>query len=421
MWKVLTIVLLIVVHAVARPAFAADCGEKKCNNAWKIGTPIVTYWPGPQPVTEEFARQLAEGGWNLAWCNEKELDVAERHGLRAQLLTGLLTPKQFVEADNRKRLGELIARVRNHPALYSYHLSDEPSTRSFLVLGKLVTYLRERDPDHPSYINLLPTYAPNEMLGTKGDRVTAYGEHLRQYMEIVKPSLLSYDHYQFTDFGDRDDYFLNLAMIRRAALDAGIPFLNIVQASSWHPSIRVPKPNEMQFLVYTTLAYGAQGIAHYVYCAPGHDGGMATSDGKLTPLYHVMKKLNQEFVAIATELQPLKSLAVYHTGMTPPMTEPLPANAPFCFHPPMRPMDYTKNERVRGALLGYFGKEKEPSHVVVVNMDYEDEAVLSLVGPVYVGKLEIFDATTRTWTPTASPRAELRLPPGGGKLVRVLR
>ena len=70
-------------------------------------------------MTEEFARQLAEGGWNLAWCNEKELDVAERHGLRAQLLTGLLTPKQFVEADNRKRLGELITRVRNHPALYS--------------------------------------------------------------------------------------------------------------------------------------------------------------------------------------------------------------------------------------------------------------------------------------------------------------
>ncbi len=61
-----------------------------------------------------------------------------------------------------------------------------------------------------------------------------------------------------------------------------------------------------------------------------------------------------------------------------------------------------------------------PSHVVVVNLDYEDEAVLTLIGPVYVGKFETFDATTRTWTASNSPRAELRLPPGGGKLLRVL-
>ncbi len=208
MWKVLTIALLLVVHTAARPAPAADWGQKRCENAWQIGTPIVTYWPGPQPVTDEFARQMAEGGWNLAWCNEKELDVAQRHGLRAQLLTGLLSPKSFAQADNRKRLGELISRVRNHPALYSYHLSDEPSTRRFPALGKLITYIRQRDPDHPSYINLCPTYAPNEMLGTKGDRVTAYREHLRQYMKIVKPSLLSYDHYQVSV------YFENWSFLR---------------------------------------------------------------------------------------------------------------------------------------------------------------------------------------------------------------
>ena len=420
MRKSLAIVLLLVVYAAAGAVFADDYGPK-CDKPWKVGTPIVTYWPGPQPVTDDFARQMAEGGWNLAWCNEKELDIAQRHGLRGQLLTGLLSPKSFAQADNRKRLGELIDRVRNHPALYSYHLSDEPSTRSFEELGKLVAYLRRRDPDHPSYINLLPTYASNEMLGAEGDRVTAYGEYLRKYLRIVKPSLLSYDHYQFTTFGDRDDYFLNLTMIRQAAIDVGIPFLNIVQASSWHPSIRVPQANQMQFLVYTTLAYGAQGIAHYVYCAPGHNGGMATADGKPTPLYHVMKKLNREFVAIATELQPLKSLAVYHTGMLPPMTEPLPADAPFCFIPPMPPMDYKKKERVRGALLGYFGKTKDPSHVVVVNLDYKNEVVLSMIGPVYVGKLETFDATNSTWSASSSPRVELRLPPGGGKLVRVLQ
>ena len=36
---------------------------------------------------------------------------------------------------------------------------------------------------------------------------------------------------------------------------------------------------KMRYLVYTTLAYGAQGISYYVYCHPGHTGGIALSDG----------------------------------------------------------------------------------------------------------------------------------------------
>src|SRR5215468_7101263 len=52
--------------------------------SWAIGKPIVTYWAGP-PMTDATATQMAEGGWNLVWCTEKELGVAQRHGLRAQL------------------------------------------------------------------------------------------------------------------------------------------------------------------------------------------------------------------------------------------------------------------------------------------------------------------------------------------------
>ena len=98
----------------------------------------------------------------------------------------------------------LIARVRHHPALYDYFITDEPSAANFPALGKLVAYLRERDPAHLAYINLFPTYANNEQLGTKGDTVTAYREHLRQYVDIVKPGLISYDHYQFSVKGDND-------------------------------------------------------------------------------------------------------------------------------------------------------------------------------------------------------------------------
>jgi hypothetical protein len=412
----LAITLLLVVQHLAQPAPAADPGPRG-TGAWEIGTPIVTYWAGPA-MTDAVARQMAQGGFNLVWCTEKELDVARRHGLRAQLRDGLLSPKSLDDPARREKLDALIARVRNHPALYSYFITDEPSAGEFPALGRLVAYLGERDPGHLAYINLFPTYANNQQLGTQGDTVTAYREHLRQYVEIVKPSLVSYDHYQFATDGDLDGYFLNLAMIRRAAGQAGVPFLNIVQACSWTPVRRVPDGDEMRYLVYTTVAYGAQGISYYVYCWPGHEGGIARPDGTPTPIYHALATLNREFVAIAEELQPLGSLAVYHAGMRPPGSVPLPDDAPFRLDPPVPALPYQPPERVRGALLGYFGESDRPSHVVVVNLDYKTESDLTIVGP---GNLEVFDAAARSWEASGGPRATLHLAPGGGRLVRVAR
>jgi hypothetical protein len=175
---------------------------------WKIGTPIVTYWAGP-PMSDTAARQMAEGGWNLVWCGEKELNLIYRYGLRGQLQDPLLTSASLDDAAQREKLDSLVDRVRGHPALYAYFIIDEPSAKDFPALGRLVAYLRKRDPAHLAYINLFPTYANNEQLGTQGDTVSAYEAHLDQFVDSVKPGLISYDHYQFTRTGDSAQYFLN--------------------------------------------------------------------------------------------------------------------------------------------------------------------------------------------------------------------
>ena len=417
-WRLFGMGALLALASVGGPVLAAET-EKQAASAWKVGTPIVTYWAGPT-LTDAVAQQMAEGGWNLAWCTEKTLDVARRHGLRAQLQDGLLSPASLDDPARREKLDALVARVRTHPALYCYYITDEPSAPAFPALGRLVAYLRQRDPAHLAYINLFPTYANNKQLGTKGDTVTAYREHLRQYVDVVKPSLLSYDHYQLAKAGDNEQYFLNLAMVRQAAQQAGVPFLHIVQACTWTPSMRVPTGEEMRYLVYTTLAYGAQGISYYVYCHPGHTGGIALADGTPTPIYHALKLLNREFVAIASELQPLRWLEAYHAGMTPLGAEPLARDSPFRLDAPIAPITHKRLERVKGILLGLFGpggkgQPDKPTHVLVVNLDYQTAAVTSLVGPA---NLETFDATSGKWSAAAGNRVELRLPPGGGILVR---
>ena len=388
---------------------------------WKMGMPIVTYWAGPA-MTDAAARQLAEGGWNVVWCGEKELDVAQRHGLRGQLTDPLLAPEALADPTKREALDALISRVRKHPALYCYFITDEPDAGKFQELGKLVAYLKEKDPKHLAYINLFPTYASNEQLGNRGDTVTAYKAHLKQYVEVVKPALISYDHYQFAIKSDLPDYFLNLALVRNAAMEAGVPFLNIVQACTWDPAMREPKQPEMRYLIYTSLAYGATGISYYVYSHPGHSPGIATLDGKTTHVYDWLKTLNPEFTAIASEVQPLRSSGVFHAGMMPPGAVPLPINSPFTLDPAVSAMEFKKGEPVKGVLLGCFGRKDSgvsgSTHAVVVNLDYRADATINLRGP---HNLEVFDATTRAWTPRSDRHVTLNLPPGGGVLVRVGR
>jgi len=72
----------------------------------------------------------------------------------------------------------------------------------------------------------------------------------------------------------------------------------------------------------------------------------------------------------------------------------------------------------RGFLLGFFGAAEKPTHAVVVNLDYTADVSTTLTGP---GELELFDATTAQWTSSKNTATELRLPPGGGKLVRLAR
>ncbi len=106
----------------------------------------------------------------------------------------------------------------------------------------------------------------------------------------------------------------------------------------------------------------------------------------------------------------MPSLAVFHTSMQESGCQPLPAGAPFrvaASAPPLKP---------RGLLLGYFGAQGKPTHVVVVNLDYTTEINTALAGPT---NLESFDAANAKWSPVGKSEMALHLLPGGCRLVRV--
>lgn len=394
MRTMLPLLLVLVCMLAAMPAAA-----------WKLDHIITTFWC-PPPVTDANLAQLAAEHFTMTWVPESGLDVAQRHGLRAMLHEGgTINPEALDDPEKKAKLDALIDRVKGHPALYAYYLTDEPSAVAFPKWGRLVAYLKEKDPAHLAYINLFPTYANNDQLGTKGDTVTAYREHLRQFIEVVKPELVSYDHYQLFKDRDTDQYFLNLEMIREAALGAGLPFLNIVQAGDGEKVWRFPTPDEERYLNYTTLAYGGRGISYFVYWGWKDYHGIYT-DGAASSIQPEIARLNKEVAALSPVLLQLDSLGVWHTEPLPWGTTAVPKSSPV---------------QITGEgefVLGLFGRGGRPSAFMIANRSHKESQVATL--QVKGTQLQEFSRANENWLdyPITKGAVSVRLRPGDGRLFR---
>lgn len=423
----LTTVCTIWLCTQMTPAVHADVQDSQ--QGWKPDKFIITFWC-PPPATDESLARVAAEHYNLTWVPEEGLDVAARHGLQAMLTNNLLNPATLDDADKLKQLDSLIERVKDHPVLEAYHILDEPGASTFPVLGKLVAYLKERDPDHLAYINLFPTYANEQQLGvTAADAqrgrvgypkglagveaenkvVLAYREHLKQYLEIVKPDLISYDHYHFFKDKDGPQYFLNLALIRMEAIELSTPFLNIIQGGNFLKVWRLPTADEIRWLVFTTMAYGGRGISYFTYWGPKSYGGLY-QDGKPSPLASKVALINAEIEKFGSALMTLDSLGVYHTDPLPLGTEAIPTDAPVQIN--------SGGEFV----LGLFGQKKHITAFMIVNRSYSRSAQATLKVSIPGDKFQELDRKSGKWIDSMDMRnngiVKIDLNPGDGRLFR---
>ncbi len=285
---------------------------------------IISYWGGPDD--EKGYCGLAECGFNLAIAiaethdeGRRALDQIQRAGMRALLADGEIMRLVGSDAPVKETLLAAVEAYASHPALMGYLITDEPHERLFGRLAEIHSVLRQLDPERLPLVNLLPTYAAPEQLGT-----IDYRTHVRRFVEQVHPLLLSYDHYALMQDGvDRPGYWANLKVIRDEALRAGVPFCNVV-LSTPHFVYRAPSPEDMRWQVYSTLAYGGRGLIHFTYQDLDLDnfvGAPTTWDGRRRRNWGVLQQLNLEMQHLAPWLMGLTSTRVGHWPQAPEGTE----------------------------------------------------------------------------------------------------
>ncbi|RYY06754.1 MAG: hypothetical protein EOP43_05360 [Sphingobacteriaceae bacterium] len=257
----------------------------------------------------------------------------------------------------------IVKRFMNHPAVAGYYLKDEPAKNEFSSLKVLVNKIKAIDKNHICYVNLLPTYAEANLLGT-----ATYQAYLDSFIKEVPVPMLSFDHYPIignTNQSIRADWYNNLEMVAQTAKKYNKPFWAFALTTAF-ASYPLPTLATIRLQVYSDLAYGAQVIQYFTYWTisdPNIDfhNAAITDDGKQTDVYQKVKQVSAEIKALSSVFYGAKMISVAHTGnVIPAGTKPL-KQLP-------KPILSLKTDGL-GAIVSVL-KNNGNTYLVVVNRDF---------------------------------------------------
>lgn len=230
----------------------------------------------------------------------RSLDAAEKNGIKVVII---LRPGQVGIS--------MVEKTKDHPAVMGYNIVDEPGFGEFRTLAntrdKIKEMIRE---DQIVMCNLFPNYAPDSFLGTAPrDGKTSYEVYVESYMDMVRPDVLSFDHYPFMadKEGDHERIKLmlkNFSVIRNYGETYNVDTWGFVQNSSWQGT-RLPDDDELRFICHFHLIFGLKSYSYFLYCQPsdkeGVEGifeGMLTYSGDKTDVYYRVQKQNSDINAM---------------------------------------------------------------------------------------------------------------------------
>jgi hypothetical protein len=398
-------------------AFTFGCNATKtASHAKIIPTPATNQVEQPffpvmawnyAPNDPAVLKKMKESGLTVAgFVAPGTLDACQAAGLKAIVSDARTTGYDWTKVDAaiaRSNVLSVVTETGKHPAVYGYYLRDEPGMDFFAGLARVVTALHEFAPGKVPYMNCFPNYAENWQLGT-----TNYQDYLDQFVNTVHPSFLSYDNYSIMDDGSlKDVYWSNLEQMRAAAKKHALTFWNTILAVGTF-NFREPAAADFRFQVYSSLAYGARGIAYFTYFAPqvgNYRGAPIDQFGNETPSWHNLQNINLQIQKLAPTLLQLTSDEAYHFG-------PVPAGC----HKPSATSLLT-GVGAGNLMAGDFTHQDGTRYVLIVNKDFQKSIPcwpqyrqspkrVQMVSP-YTGSLIPFEGE------------QLWLSPGGGVLLRI--
>ena len=172
-----------------------------------------------------------------------------------------------------------------------------------------------------------------------------------------------------------DLWYRSLAVIRRAALAARLPYWCFVQAwerpiNSPGYNVRLPSESDYRMQVFSALTYGFTGIADFMYC-PAHQRDILMPGGLPSPLYEPAARAHAEVLRLGRTLRFLTSTHVEHMPSTDGGRPPagLAVWAPGAASDPLiRSIRILDDGPHRRGLIGHFRDDAGQTCFMVTNL-----------------------------------------------------
>ncbi len=280
--------------------------------------------PSPKHFTDENFKIMKEAGldllifWNIhsGRHNLKLLDMAHKFDMKV-----IPIDKKLYEMVSNKNISlnesivkEAVFQYKGHPALAAYGLKDEPNAELFERIATVKKWIKKYDPQTPIFVNLFPSYATGQQLGTTpSDELgtSSYYEYVKKYVQTVRPSILCYDHYPLWEKNVvNPGWYDDLEINRELSQKADIPFWLFIQSEGLHGFMRVPNQQEIYWQAFSAMAYGAKGILWFTYWNPPappsdlpedapalakqvHHHAMLDTNGNKNDMYYYVQNANK--------------------------------------------------------------------------------------------------------------------------------
>jgi hypothetical protein len=224
------------------------------------------------------------------------------------------------EAFDKFRAGYTAAvkQFGSHPAVFGFHLGDEPQADAFPNLCRAMPFAREAAPHLTPFLNVLP-----KVEGTP-QRVgfAKWSDYLDALCTQARVPLLCYDHYAQLDENALEQgieqYFDNLREFRDASERHGVPFWTTL-LSAGHYTFRCPTEDDFRWQLHTAVAHGATGILwFFLYMRTPHSNYRIPpidEHWERTETFGWLSRVQRTFLKWqAPVLQRLRVKRIAHTG-----------------------------------------------------------------------------------------------------------
>ena len=199
----------------------------------------------------------------------------------------------------RARFAEALEDFGSHPAVFGFHVGDEPDDEQQADAIAAIQIQNEMAPHLVAFLNHLPFYE-----GAKArvgiDSSVPWPEYLADFARKSGVKLLCYDHYGQMNPEDSgiQNYFLNMRMYSEAAKACNIPWWTTL-LSVGHFRYRCPSEDDIRWQLYTALASGCKGILwFFFYMCTLHNFRLSPIDehGERTQTYASISRIQRTFL-----------------------------------------------------------------------------------------------------------------------------